>query len=216
MDDETGDGGFAGDPGRRDALKKIGIGAAGAAAVWSAPNILSVTAAAAATGGGGGGSCPGCGLENIVNGSFEDPADPSGGNFPAASWATVDNAFATTYADHVAFTPPPGAGDQTGALLNPSAAFSQTFPVDQQCWGKPYSFSFWATSFFADSTGQLAFGGTDGSSDVTVVVPVSPDGIYAQYQSPPATIPTGTTSVTVTLIGGARAFVDLVSFVIGC
>ncbi len=212
VNDEIGDGGLSGEQDRRDALKKIGIGAAGAAALWSAPSVLSVSVAAAASGGVAG--CVGCGLENIVNGSFETNP-PAGGQAPAPpEWNPQGPAYVLPYAGS-GLTPPPGAGVQTGLLLDFNGSLSQTFNVDASCRGRAYVFSFWAWSPYAGNA-RLSFPGSS-AADVNVAIPALGGLSYSQYSSSPGTtIPPDATQVTVTFTTDKQIGVDLVSFVIGC
>lgn len=211
---------IADDQGRRRALKQLGVGAAGAAVVWSAPSILSVSSAAAASGASGGG-CAGCGNENIVNGSFEDP-QVGGAGGAAASWSGSFPSAVTYQSMQQQFAPPfspTSPGNQTGVSSDPINGLSQTFSVHPSCIGKGYTFSFWAWSLVSASTATLSFVGAnvpDVSIQIPGQAPPPPPLLYAQYFAPVATIPAGTTAVTVTFSTTAGIGVDLVSFIIGC
>jgi hypothetical protein len=220
------DEGFAGDQGRRDALKKIGIGAAGAAAAWTAPSVLSVTAAAAGSGGVGPTPCPNCDTNLVQNASFETPTTstfvgvgvPWGVVGPVAgivNYAWASGALGLT-------TPAPGGGLNT-AYLGASTAMGTIFGMFPDCWGKPYAFSFWAWSQGGASTGTVNFfngnplGGGTLLQTTPLTVPAGTISPYALFTTA-GTIPANTTAVTVVFAtpAGTQMGVDLVSFLIGC
>jgi len=225
VDGVAGNGELAGDHGRRDALKKIGLGAAGAAAVWAAPSVLSVTAAAAASGGGGGGGggCVGCGIENVLNGGFENTIGPAPLGAPfelPADWTVIGDGIVFPYAAFPSnIAPPVGGGQKSGADYDSASVLSQSFSVDSSCWGHPYVFQFQAWSLAQTSTALLQFAdGSSGANDVSVTIgpaqTAAPSVYYPISQS--GTIPVNTTSVAVTFRAGVQLGVDLVSFIIGC
>lgn len=216
MDEATDSGGiFAGDRGRRDALKKLGVGAVGAAAAWVAPNVLSVAAAATGTVPPPPG-CIGCGSDRIVNGSFETTTG-GGPLFVPVDWIVTGIGFSYLYAN-LAVIPPVGAGAHTGGAAN-GGSLAQTFAIDAACAGHGFLFQSQAWALNLDGDIHIAFAdGSGGANDVHIAVPQGATSVYAAYNAS-GTIPTGTTDVTVTFSAstpnGELGF-DLVSFVIGC
>lgn len=197
---------------RRDVMKKLGVAGA---AVWTAPVVLSGPAVAQGQGSAPPRGCA-CGDELVVNGSFEANtfAPPTGwiqtgaNNSGAIPWSVFSGTF----------TPPPGAGSNSGTLRGFST-FSQTIPLDADCAGKTYSFSAYALASQGPGQIELSFDGS-GATAWTAAVPEDNGPLprpLANYTTS-GLVPTGTTSITITFSfeDGNYMPIDLVSLTIVC
>ncbi len=134
--------------GRRDALKKLGAGAAGAAGLWAVPSILSVSAASAATVPPG---PPGTGpytyeILNIADDPFISALNPNPGAIAESNWILPD------------------IGNPNIGIIPESSVFGVNLGFPFRFYGQMYGPSTAQNMVFVSAVGTLVFGGLSGGS----------------------------------------------------